>query len=579
MQAEVVNQKMGKENGGRRSLRKKTARIIARWTLLLIVLISLAGQMASTYSLLRMRDDESLHMAEYAFSLMDREYIEKLYAETKQMMDHLPQEAREDQYSDAFISLSRPLADDKFMEQRDILVKCRENTELRNLALIYTDPVENTLVFVVDGDELGWAYLPGQHMGTNVPEIEQVSRSDWRMRITYAKDYGWIATDYIPLFSSAGDQMGYIMVDMDVNEVLASIIRVFLLLVPLSVLIVLWMTWTGARFLEKGVISHVEALSASARDYIAGDKVAQIDDGRSYFKDLNIRTEDEFQDLWESIVEMESDVKESMRRLKEVTAEQERMEAELSIAARIQYDILPHTFPAFPERKEFDLYASMTPAREVGGDFYDYFLIDDDHLALVIADVSGKGISAALFMANAKAMLKNQTLESGEDVAAICRKVNDRLYAQNDAMMFVTVYLAVLTISSGEVVYVNAGHEYPAIRSNGQDFIAYKDVHGLALSIMGGMKYKSGTYKLEPGDTVFLYTDGVTEANAGDRVLFGTDRLLDVLNKNPDDSPQGLTESVLAAVKEFTGDKPQFDDTTMLALRYFGPGENHQGRT
>ena len=570
---------MGKENKGRRSLRKKTARIIARWTLLLIVLISLVGQIASTYSLLRMRDDESLHMAEYAFSLMDRDYIEGLYAETKQMMENLPQEAREDQYSDAFISLSRPLADDKFMEQRDILVKCRENTELRNLALIYTDPVENTLVFVVDGDELGWAYLPGQHMGTNVPEIEQVSRSDWRMRITYAKDYGWIATDYIPLFSSAGDQLGYIMVDMDVNEILSFIIRVFLILVPLSVLIILWMTSAGARVLERSVLSYVEALSASAREYIAGDKVAQMNDGRSYFKDLNIYTDDEFQDLWESIVEMEFDVKDSMRRLKEVTAEQERIEAELSIAARIQHDILPHTFPAFPERKEFDLYASMTPAREVGGDFYDYFLIDDDHLALAIADVSGKGISAAMFMANAKAMLENQTMESGTDVESICRKVNDRLYAQNDLDMFVTVYLAVLTISSGEVVYVNAGHEYPALRCDGQDFVTYKDVHGLALSIMDGIRYKSGTYRLKPGDTVFLYTDGVTEANAGDKILFGTDRLLAVLNRNPDDSPQGLTESVLAAVKEFTGDKPQFDDTTMLALRYFGPGENHQGRT
>lgn len=246
------------------------------------------------------------------------------------------------------------------------------------------------------------------------------------------------------------------------------------------------------------------------------------------------------------------------------------MEAELMIATQIQEGTLPRQFPAFPDRTEFEIYASMTPAKEVGGDFYDFFLVDEDHLAMVIADVSGKGISAALFMVNAKALLQNQTMQSGIDVVEVCEKVNRRLIEQNEAMLFVTVWLGVLTIPTGEVTYVNAGHEYPAIYRNGSRFTIEKDIHSGPMAAFESMRFRAGSFVLRPGDTVFCYTDGVTEANNSDQELFGTERLLEALNRQPDALPEELDGSIRQAITDFAGGEPQFDDTTILTVKYFG---------
>ena len=249
--------------------------------------------------------------------------------------------------------------------------------------------------------------------------------------------------------------------------------------------------------------------------------------------------------------------------------EQERIARELEMAREIQASALPQTFPAFPDRGEFDLFASMTPAKEVGGDFYDFFLIDGDHLALVIADVSDKGIPAAMFMMSSKTLIRNE-LMGGCDPATALQRANVQLCERNSSGMFVTVWLAVIELSTGKGLACNAGHENPCLQRAGRRFGLLEYRHNL---IVGGIKrarYQNREFELYPGDCVFVYTDGVPEANDSSENMFGERRLLATLNEHPDASPEELVDAVHKAVNEFTGDAPQYDDTTMLCFRMMG---------
>ena len=287
----------------------------------------------------------------------------------------------------------------------------------------------------------------------------------------------------------------------------------------------------------------------------------------------NISRINEISTLAEAIEQMEDDTLKNIQQLTQVTAEKERVGAELNIASKIQEGMLPNIFPAFPDRTEFDIYAEMFTAKEVGGDFYDFFLIDDDHLAVVMADVSGKGVPAALFMMASKILINNFSSIEKNNPAKILETVNHNICSSNKAEMFVTAWLGILEISTGTLKAANAGHEYPALqRANGQ-FELYKDKHGFVLGGMDGITYKNYEIKLNPNDAIFLYTDGVTEATNAENELFGNNRLLMALNKAPDENPQKILENVKTSIDSFVGEAPQFDDITMLSLRYIG-GKN-----
>ena len=236
------------------------------------------------------------------------------------------------------------------------------------------------------------------------------------------------------------------------------------------------------------------------------------------------------------------------------------------MATQIQADMLPRIFPAFPERPEFDIYAGMNPAKEVGGDFYDFFLLDDDHLVLVIADVSGKGVPAALFMVIAKTLLKNAA-QTGQTPGQVLEQVNEQLCENNEAEMFVTAWMGIYEISTGHLLAANAGHEYPAIRREDGQFKLYKDRHNFVLAAMKDTRYREYELDLGKGDTLFIYTDGVTEATNEENVLYGTQRMLDTLNLTPGASPQSLLRAVKSDIDRFVGKAPQFDDITMLCLK------------
>lgn len=254
-----------------------------------------------------------------------------------------------------------------------------------------------------------------------------------------------------------------------------------------------------------------------------------------------------------------------LEKQREVTEEKERIGAELQVASRIQSDMLPKIFPAFPQYNEFDLNATMMPAKEVGGDFYDFFLIDDDHLALIIADVSGKGVPAALFMVISKTLLKN-CAQTGLSPKEVLEKVNDLLCENNQSEMFVTVFLAVMEISTGKLTYASAGHEYPAIKRGGGNFELIQQKPSFVLAGMEGTRYREHTVTMAKDDILYLYTDGVAEATNANDELFGTQRMLEALNHHGSEHVDTLLQSVKKEIDEFVGDAPQFDDITMLAI-------------
>ena len=252
------------------------------------------------------------------------------------------------------------------------------------------------------------------------------------------------------------------------------------------------------------------------------------------------------------------------------TKKTQRLTMELELAKTIQSNMLPSIYPVFPERKEFDVYARTEPAKELGGDFFDFQMIDKDHLALIIADVAGKGIPAAMFMMVCKIIIHNMAKSRSHDPAKILKAVNKQIGANNHADMFVTLWLGILEISTGLLSAANAGHEYPCLMHKNRDFILLKDPHGLVLGALDKTEYRSYEIQLVPGDTVFLYTDGVTEATNENNEEFGLERMVDALNLELEAPVAKLVDNVRGAVGAFVGDAPQADDITMMVLRYFG---------
>ena len=301
------------------------------------------------------------------------------------------------------------------------------------------------------------------------------------------------------------------MADMDMNKFAERGRTFFWQYLALLALITLIIDIFIVLHMKRTIVTPITKINQAARDYMQDKGNGLLQD--SHFRSLDIHTGDEIESLALIMGDMEKDIGDYVENLTNVTREKERMGAELNIASQIQDGMLPSIFPAFPERKEFDIYATMTPAKEVGGDFYDFFLIDDDHLAMVIADVSGKGIPAALFMMASKILINNFSMIGLMDPAQILELVNDRICDNNPAEMFVTVWLGILEISTGTLRAANAGHEYPCVyHNNEKSFELFKDRHGLVIGGMKGSKYRSYEMQLKPGDGLFVYTDGVAEA-------------------------------------------------------------------
>ena len=371
-----------------------------------------------------------------------------------------------------------------------------------------------------------------------------------------------LATALVPIRAMDNEVQALVGVDLSVAAVWESLMNMYIMLAITIVAITCVGMIIHYRNLDRTLIQPITTLKNGTDEL-----VNKLDSEEAFVS--GIHTGDELEALAHSIEEMDRSLKHYVRENTAITAERERLNTELELAGSIQMDMLPCDFPPFPERSEFDLYASMNPAKEVGGDFYDFFLVDEDHLALVIADVSGKGIPGALFMMMVKIMVQNCVL-AGLSPKQVMEQVNEQIAENNSESMFVTVWLGILDIPSGKLTAVNAGHEYPIFKKPGGCYELIKDKHGMAVGTMEGIRYREYEMQFEPGSSLFVYSDGLPEANNRAEELFGIARTLAALNENPDLPPEETLCAVERAVDTFVGDAPQFDDLTMLCFAYHG---------
>ena len=330
------------------------------------------------------------------------------------------------------------------------------------------------------------------------------------------------------------------------------------ILVEAIIAIVSGIFWT--IYMRRRIVKPIRILNEAAINM-----VEHLEDGTS--PEIVVKNDDEIKDLADSFSKMYHEVGEYIEKLEKVTAEKERIGAELTLASDIQAHMLPCIFPAFPDYDEFDIYATMTPAKEVGGDFYDFFMTDEKHLAFVMADVSGKGVPAALFMVIAKTLIKNYA-QMGQEPGQVFTTVNRLLCDGNDAGLFVTAWIGILDLESGLLKYANAGHNPPLIKKAGGQFEYLRSRPGFVLAGMDTTRYRQSEMVLNPGDRIFLYTDGVTEATDSSQQLYGEDRLESLLNRCQADTAEEMLADLKNDIDSFVCEAPQFDDITMLMLDF-----------
>lgn len=512
--------------------------------ILLGAIISIIGYREFTSVLERQYNDSAYEIAETAAKYLNPDKFEEYLSTGKQDEEYRQIEKRLDDLVDA---TSTTL----------IYVAKVDTSDYRTLTYIY-DSVNSASGF--ERYPLGYTAIGvDEKYVNNVRNIITKGERATEYLYSYSEESGAHTTAGIAVYDSKGKIVAILGVEKAMRRLenarntyvkdtlLGVLVAVCLFLLVYSV------------FLYREVLLPILAVTDEAKRF--------ADSNTPSDKLSSIKKNDEIGVLAKAVNKMETDIVEYVENLTMVTAEKERIGAELSIATQIQADMLPSIFPAFPDRPEFDIYATMNPAKEVGGDFYDFFMVDKRHLAIVMADVSGKGVPAALFMVIGKTLIKDHT-QPGRDLGEVFTKVNELLCESNNEGMFITAFEGVLDLVSGEFLFVNAGHEIPFICPKDGSYEPYKIRAGFVLAGMEGMRYKCGSMQLSPGDRLFQYTDGVTEATDKDGKLYGMARLGEILAQNAALPPTELLVKIKEDIDAFVGEAPQFDDITMLCLEY-----------
>lgn len=536
-----------KQNKG--SLRRQLFAGIILFGVLLCVGTSLLGYREFTVVLERQYNDTAYRVAETAESYLNPDRFEEYLSTGKTDREYEEIEQRLDDLTDK-------------MGATFIYVASVDRTDYRVLTYIY-DSVDPDSGF--DRYELGYTAVgvDEKYVG-NVKRMMENGERATEYLYSYSQESGAHTTAGLPVRDSDGEIVAILGVEMPMTELDNTRQTYVLHVVAVSAVMISLFLLVGSLLLSRGVIQPLILITNEAERFAASG-VQRADTMEK------VQSRNEIGVLASSVGQMELDIEKYVRDLTAVTAERERIGAELSVAFRIQSDILPAVFPAFPDRKDFDIYASMAPAREVGGDFYDFFLIDESRLGLVIADVSGKGVPAALFMMIARTLIRNH-VQSGEEPADALTAVNEQLCENNKENMFVTAWLGVLDLSSGQLKFANAGHNPPLFKHGDGEYEYMRVRAGLVLAGMEGIRYRQSSVQLSRGDRIFLYTDGVTEAESQNHIFYGEERLCDVLRGLTESAPEETVAAVDADVRRFAEGAEQVDDITMMCLEYTGNG-------
>ncbi len=475
---------------------------------------------------------------------------------------------------------------DAYKRTYKLLNDLKREGDITFLSLVV--PQADRVTFYIDtyvesmGDDIN-NLIPYGHTATyeeSVTDVEQLERyyENWEtfhnnevVEETYIVDniYGYNFSSVYPIFDENGVAIAQIQYILDMQSVRDRLNSFLYTMLAISFGIVLVASFCYFVYIKKFITTPIAKLVKFTREVAKNEDFTKTK--------IELHTGDEIEELGNAFNSMLSALDDYIKNLAVVTTEKQRIGAELDVATKIQASMLPCIFPAFPEREEFEVYATMTPAKEVGGDFYDFFMVDEENLAVVVADVSGKGVPAALFMVIGKTLIKDHTV-SGKNLGDVFTEVNTLLCEANSGELFITAFVGVLNLKSGEFRYVNAGHEPPFISRNGEAFALHKIRAAFVLAGMEGMRYKEGVFHLEPGDKIFLYTDGVVEAEDIRHTFFGMERLQGALSKATDQSPEAILASVKRDIDIFVGDVPQFDDITMLCMEYKKNTDGNEGR-
>ncbi len=561
------------------SLASRTFRATLIGSIILGLLALIIGLGWYTYSACRGLIEQSFSVAKNTAVILSKvvdpaplaKDVMSVYGSEFYGKDTLPDpDSLSDDYYDKYKALTER---EDYIQILSVLNDFKENNTLNDVYYAMYDEKTSMLVYIADPDDSeATGCRTGYYETVSQKELGKFLNWDGKSIVYHIEKtdrYGWISTSGVSIKSADGSVTGYILTDVTLREVASGMKRfVFQFSISMFVAVNL-LAFFMTRHMKKKLVKPVNEIAQAAEAYIK-DKREGVKTG-DHFSDLNINTGDEIENLALIMSDMEGELAEYEVNLTKVAAEKERIGTELALATRIQADMLPNIFPAFPDRAEFDIYASMRPAKEVGGDFYDFFLIDNDHLGLVMADVSGKGVPAALLMMVSKILVQNIAL-SGKSPAEVLRTINSQMCANNREEMFITIWFGFLDLRDGRLVAANAGHEYPMLMKPGGEFETVKDKHGFVIGGFASSKYTEYELKLEPGAKLFLYTDGVTEATDDSGALFGTGRTVRALNKYKDGDPETIVNGVDNDIRDFAGVSPQFDDITMMCIQYFGEG-------
>ena len=466
-----------------------------------------------------------------------------------------------------------------YREVEQLLHSLREATEANDIFMVYTN--KDVILSYNEADAENWLPLTyifdcymveelkfgiGNKSGFNPTYIESIvevmetgERAD--NYFISESDFGYNTSAVYPV-AVDGEIKGIIGVEIPMSTLESALNEYITNSVLVTVAIVVVFIAIFMVYMYRNMISPIHLIANEAEHFVEND--AEISEKLS-----TIKTKDEIQKLSESVLKMEIGIKEYIANITKITAEKERIGAELNVAKQIQADLLPSIFPAFPERKEFDIFATMDPAKEVGGDFYDFFMVDEDHLVFLVADVSGKGVPAALFMVIAKTLIKNQVLK-GDEPAAVFEAVNNQLCENNKEGMFVTAWMGMLEVSTGNLTYVNAGHNPPAVKGEDGTFQYLKCNPGFVLAGLEGIPYTQESIQLRKGDSIYLYTDGVPDTINMQEEMYGEDKLEIALNVHKEETPEEILRAIKNELEGFAGEAEQFDDVTMLCMKYKG---------
>ena len=441
----------------------------------------------------------------------------------------------------------------------------RIHTDIKTFCVFV--PFEDDLVYVwmsAEGESsYEWLNKHEKYMKNGKETRDVTFRKDPVEKVsTYTYEGEKILAGFYPIFDSNGNPVALIDIDIYFSSFLKTIMVGIVSLVVGIIIISVIIGRILYSYFNSILVKPIGTLNAEARHMI--ENLENEDTVMT-----GVHTGDELEELSDSFVQMNIDVKRYIKENLAIAAEKERIGADLELAAKIQRNMLPEKNNVLEEIKGFKLSASMTPAKEVGGDFYDFYMIDDTHLVILIADVSDKGAAAAIFMAISKTLIKSRAGMGGNSTDIISY-VDKLISEKNDEGMFVTVWFAIINLETGHVDVCNAGHDYPAIMKANEGYTIEKTVHGPPIGFIPGAKFVSYDFTLEAGDRIFLYTDGVNESKRSDGERYGIDRLLEVLNSNKDISSEETIEIVQKSVREFAGDEPQFDDMTMLSFVFEG---------